>query len=78
MLNQYIVLLKDDAATSDIDKTIADIENAGGKVTHRFSAMKGFVAMIPEPHLRVLQDSRNTAGSMINRIEPDSVVRIDS
>ncbi|CAE7067353.1 unnamed protein product [Rhizoctonia solani] len=78
MLNQYIVLLKDDAATSDIDKTIADIENAGGKLTHRYGALGGFAAMIPEPHLRVLQDSCNTADSKISCIEPDCVMGIDS
>ncbi|CAE6476880.1 unnamed protein product [Rhizoctonia solani] len=78
MLNRYIVLLKGTASSSDIDKIIADVESAGGKVTHRYGTLGGFAAVIPEPHLRMLQDSCNTADSMISCIEPDSVMRIDS
>ncbi|CAE6387278.1 unnamed protein product [Rhizoctonia solani] len=79
MLNRYIVMLNNDVPDSDVDKIIADIQSAGGKLAHRYrNALQGFSAAIPESHLRVLQDSCKAGDSKIAHIEPVIEMGIDS
>ncbi|KAG8697552.1 hypothetical protein FRC08_006457 [Ceratobasidium sp. 394] len=75
---RYIVVFKDDAPQSEIDKTIADLEAAGGKVTQRYDGgvLNGFAAAIPDNHFQSLQAASLTSGSKIDYIEPDGVVTI--
>ncbi|KAG8701551.1 hypothetical protein FRC09_005293 [Ceratobasidium sp. 395] len=78
MTKRYIVTFKDDAPKSEVDKAIADLEAAGGKVTHRYDGgvLNGFAAEIPDVHMQSLQQSSLQPGSQIEAIEPDGVATI--
>ncbi|KAG9097268.1 hypothetical protein FS749_006656 [Ceratobasidium sp. UAMH 11750] len=73
---RYIVVFKDDAPQSEIDKAIAEVEAAGGNVTQRYdgTVLNGFAAAIPDSHFQSLQAASLTSGSKIDYIEPDGVV----
>ncbi|KAG8770877.1 hypothetical protein FRC12_004006 [Ceratobasidium sp. 428] len=84
MTKKYIVVFKDDTPKSEIDKAATDVENAGGKVTHRYDGgvLNGFAAEIPDTHFQKLESSLQSGGSgesytsKIDYIEPDGVATI--
>ncbi|KAG9123754.1 hypothetical protein FRC07_014060 [Ceratobasidium sp. 392] len=70
MTKKYIVVFKDDAPKSEIDKAVTDLEAAGGKVTHRYDGgvLNGFAAEIPDSHFQSLQAASLTKDSKIDYI----------
>ncbi|KAG8699429.1 hypothetical protein FRC09_006633 [Ceratobasidium sp. 395] len=76
MTRKYIVVFKDDAPKSEIDKSIAELEAAGGKVTNRYDGgvLNGYAAEIPDDHFQTLQSQSLAEDSKIDYIEPDGVV----
>ncbi|KAI0332338.1 protease propeptide/inhibitor [Cubamyces sp. BRFM 1775] len=72
MSGKYIVVFKDHVSQSEIDKYVNEVKANGGNVGQRYdSVLKGFSAQIPESYLQRLQSFQ---GSVIDYIEPDSIV----
>ena len=71
MTESYIVSFKEDTQQSVVDKLIKDIESAGGKITHRYTIIRGFAGQIPPKMLDILR-----AHEKIASIEADQVVHV--
>lgn len=69
MPGKYIVVFKGTATKEQIDNYANEVNNNGGKVTHRYDAiLEGFSAIIPDHFLSSLQ-----ALDIIDYIEPDGI-----
>ncbi|GJE94489.1 hypothetical protein PsYK624_106590 [Phanerochaete sordida] len=78
MSGKYIVVFKKTATPDQINKYADDVNANGGQVKDRWdtgSLLKGFSATIPDQFLTQLQ---SLAGDVIDYIEPDSTVTIQS
>ncbi|KAI1794192.1 protease propeptide/inhibitor [Ganoderma leucocontextum] len=72
MSGKYIVVFKDHVSQPEIDKYAEDVAANGGQIGQRYdTVLKGFSASIPDTYLQQLQ---SFTGSVIDYIEPDSVV----
>ncbi|KAG8690743.1 hypothetical protein FRC12_009521 [Ceratobasidium sp. 428] len=77
MHKTYIVVFHEDAPQSEIDKAIANVETAGGKLIYRYdAALNGFAAEIPDSHVQKLEESKLKSGSNISFIQPDTEMSI--
>jgi len=69
---KYLVVFKDSATQAQVNNYVASIGQNGGTVGRRLDGLlKGFSATIPDSFLQNLQSE---ADSVIDYIEPDSVV----
>ncbi|KAH9931147.1 protease propeptide/inhibitor [Epithele typhae] len=72
MSGKYIVVFKDNVDQTQVDKFAKDVASNGGTVNQRYdTVLKGFSASIPDAYLQQLQ---SFTGSVIDYIEPDSMV----
>jgi len=67
----FIVVFKDGVTKDQINKYVNEVNNNGGKVTHRYESLNGFAANIPESFLTSF---RADADGLIKYVEPNGVV----
>ncbi|KAF9190568.1 hypothetical protein BGZ51_008419 [Haplosporangium sp. Z 767] len=70
-VNKVIVVFKSDAQPSDIDAAIKNVESQGGKIGHRYTALLGFSAEMPDNCVQSL-----TVHPQVDYVEPDGEVSI--
>ncbi|TCD64155.1 hypothetical protein EIP91_004468 [Steccherinum ochraceum] len=75
MSDRYMVVFKNSASNADVERYITDLNSSGGVVHNKYeTTIKGFSASIPVQFFERLQQDQLASDSIIDIIEPDSIV----
>ncbi|KAJ3777818.1 hypothetical protein FB446DRAFT_715758 [Lentinula raphanica] len=75
VMSNFIVTFKDGVSQEQIQQWKDEITSGGGKLGHEFDGLiTGFSAKIQPQTLQLLQQQASLTDSIIENIEPDSIV----